>query len=288
MEQIRSYRRRGTPDLPMAVYLNDATVAGANPIPEYHPEVELVWVIAGHLVMQLGGESRTFREDEIFLIPGNTVHSFRFFSPEVRYASLIFSPDAIAMEGEHFFQKAFVTPLREERLQLPALLRPGHPAYTRVRGGFDDMLNAKIFTKDYQILRFSSLMAICTALQPYCTLTEGNGAPANPGNEAVRLCMRYIHNQLSQKITLGILGEYCHLHPNYLCALFKEYTGHTVFDYLTRYRVETAAQLLKNEELPISKVAELVGFRSESLFYRQFRQIMGVPPKAYAKKQKVQ
>ena len=96
--------------------------------------------------------------------------------------------------------------------------------------------------------------------------------------------MRYIHNQHSKKITLEDLGQYCHMHPNYLCTLFKNYTGQTIFDYLNRYRIESAAQLLKNQELSAGKVGELVGFRSESLFYRTFKKIMGVTPKAYAKK----
>ena len=70
MELKRSYRRRGTPDLPMAVYTGKAIiVANGHPIPEYHPETELVRVIAGNVVIQLDGTARTFREGDIFLIP---------------------------------------------------------------------------------------------------------------------------------------------------------------------------------------------------------------------------
>lgn len=283
MEQIRSYRRRGTPDLPVAVYEDDGSVVRANRIPEYHSEVEVVWVVRGHLVVQLDGQAKTFREGDIFLIPPQTVHSFRFFTQNSCHASLIFSPDAIAMEPHHFFQKTFVTPLREGRLQLPELLQPGHPAYTGVRELFEELLSTRMFTKNYQIRRFSALINICMILQPYCTLSSEEEHVVAPGNEAVRLCMLYIHNCLSRKITLGNLAEHCHLHPNYLCALFKAYTGNTIFEYMTHYRVETATQLLKNKELSVSKVAELVGFRSESLFYRQFKRIVGISPKVYQK-----
>ena len=47
--------------------------------------------------------------------------------------------------------------------------------------------------------------------------------------------------------------------------------------------VACAAELLKNEDLPAGKVCELVGFRSESLFYQNFKAVMGITPKAYAK-----
>ena len=187
------------------------------------------------------------------------------------------------MEPEHFFQKAFVQPLAQGQLELPPLLQPGHPVYSQLCTQFDLLENGRMFEQNYQIQRFSALMAICTALFPYCTQVSSDQPAVNPGNDAVKLCMRYIHNRLSSKITLEDLGQYCHLHPNYLCALFKNYTGQTIFDYLTRYRVETATQLLKNEDLPVGKIGELVGFRNESLFYRQFKAIMGIPPKAYAR-----
>lgn len=54
----------------MAVYTGKAIiVANGHPIPEYHPETELVRVIAGNVVIQLDGTARTFREGDIFLIP---------------------------------------------------------------------------------------------------------------------------------------------------------------------------------------------------------------------------
>ena len=283
MEQIRSYRRRGTPDLPMAVYTNDATIANAHPKPEYHPETEIVRVLSGQVALQLSGVTQVFCAGDIFLIPSNAVHCYRHFSADAEICSLIFFPAAIAMQPDHYFQKAFVQPLLEDRLQMPPLLQPGHPAYEAICTHFDSLQACRIFSQDYQVRRFFGLMGICTTLLPYCTVISGDHPAASPGNEAVMLCMRYIHNQYAKKITLEILSEYCHLHPNYLCALFKSYTGQTIFEYLAHHRIETAKELLKNEELSMGKVAELVGFRSESLFYQKFKEVTDLTPKAYAR-----
>ena len=286
MKTIRSYRRRGTPDLPMAVYFGNNRVMAIHTAAEYHPETELVHVIHGHIVTQLDGESKTFRSGDIFLIPSNTVHGYQFISEDAIFCSLTFSPAAIAMQPDHFFQKSFVTPLAEGRLQMPPLLQPGHPAYNVVQAHFETLKNCRIYSRDYQAHRFSGLMGICTALLPYCTVISDTLPAADTDNETIRLCMRYLHNRHREQITLEMLADYCHLHPNYLCALFKKHTGQTIFEYLARYRVETAAQLLKNEDISMSKVAELVGFRSESLFYQNFKKYLGVTPKAYADSQK--
>ena len=61
--------------------------------------------------------------------------------------------------------------------------------------------------------------------------------------------------------------------------------GQTIFEYLARYRIEAAAELLKKEDLPVSRVAEMVGFRSESLFYQKFKEHTGMTPKAYQRAQ---
>lgn len=283
MKQIRSYRRRGSPDFPLAVYLNDINVSGAHPVPEFHPETELVWLLAGHAVVRLGDHSQSFREGDIFVIPSNVTHHYESFSPDARWCSVVFSSEAITMHGGHFFQTAFTQPLASGQLQLPPLLRAGHPAYDAVRTQLELLLNTRIYTKDYKMRRFGALIAICTTLAPYCAAVADDLLVENPGNETVRQCMCYIHNNHAKKLTLDDLANVCHLHPNYLCALFKEYTGQTVFEYITRIRVESASNLLKNNTLPMGKVGEMVGFRSESLFYRKFKAIMGVSPKAYAK-----
>ena len=286
MKQIRSYRRRGSPDFPVALYLNDTSAAGSHPVPEFHPETELVWLLAGHAVVRLGDHSQSFREGDIFVIPSNTTHHYESFSADARWCSVVFAAEAITMHGGHFFQTAFTQPLVSGHLQLPPLLRAGHPAYDAVRAQLELLLNARIYTKDYKMRRFGALIAICTTLAPYCTLVADDPLIEDPGNESVRQCMLYIHNNHEKKITLDDLAQVCHLHPNYLCALFKEHTGQTVFEYITRIRVESASNLLKNNTLPMGKIGEMVGFRSESLFYRKFKAIMGVSPKTYAKQHK--
>ena len=284
MEPIRSYRRIGTPDLPVAAYHIKAG-EDMNCMSHYHKETEIVLVTAGRETVQIGSVRTTFQKGDIYTIPSNTIHSRLAFSEDAAILSVVFSPDAIALSPEHFFQREFAAPLTEDRLIMPPVLTPGHPAYEAVRAQIEAMGKYRIYKQNFKIGRFSALMNICMALMPYCRIISEEAPIPDPGNQAVMVCMRYIHNRYFKKITLDILAQKCHLHPNYLCTVFKTYTGQTVFEYLSRYRVEVAAELLKKEDLPVSRIAELTGFRSESLFYQKFRQYTGMSPKAYAQKQ---
>ena len=287
MTKKRVYRRRGTPDFPVSTYIG---VAGENMkitfSPEYHPEVEIALQLAGTTTEQSGEQIITYHPGDIFVIPGNMVHQRLGISQDAVMHWIIFSPEAIAMHPGHFFQKNFAQPLSQGRLEMPTLLQPGHPAYEAVYDAMLQVKNCQLFDDYDKQRQLLILMQICLALMPYCRIKEDAPVIPETAPEGVKLCMRYIHTHYAEKITMEDIAHYCYLHPTRLAAIFKEYTGQSVFAYLTRFRVETAATLLLREDLPVSKVAELVGFRSECLFYRKFKEIMGVSPKAYAKTQR--
>lgn len=287
MNGNRSYRRRGTPDFPVATYIG---IAGKNmsisSTADYHPETEIALQVAGTTIGQIGDQPVTYEAGDIWIIPGGTVHRRIGFSDDTVVHRIVFSPEAITMHAGHFFQKEFVQPLSEDRLVLPTLLQPGHPCYEGVKAPLMELENCRIYEKNYKQQRLSVLMRICLALMPYCRIKEDTPVIPDTGHEGVKLCMRYIHNHHAEKVTLDTIAHYCHLHPSHLCTVFKQHTGQSIFDYLTKIRVETAANLLLKEDLPVGKIAELVGFRSECLFYRKFKEIMGVTPKTYTKQHK--
>ena len=287
MEEIRSYRRRGTPDFPVSVYWGTASVnMRHHPNAEYHPEPEIALVNEGNVTMQIGGISKTFYSGDIIIIPPNTVHRRSQFSEDAVVRTIVFSLEAIRLPPEHFFQKEFVQPLADGRLTMPMLLQPGHPAHESIFNQMQQIVYSPTYERDFKQKRFYTLMGICLALMPHCSIASDRSPLQDTGNETVRLCMRYIHNNYQKQLKLNTLAALCHLHPTHLCAVFKRYTGETLFEYLNRFRVEMAEALLRREDLPVSKIAELAGFRSECQFYQKFKEHTGTTPKAYAKKAK--
>ena len=283
MEERRFYRRRGTEGLPVTSLL----IAAGFSMQRYchwHPEPEFIYVVQGSLQKRLGKETVTLKAGDFYIIPPNEIHGIESFSEDAILRRIVFDPLAITMPSTHFFQKDFVVPLMENRLKMPRCILPGHPAYDIIKANMLELAECRTYEPDYQPKRFGILMTICTTLFPYCQADTPQTGVQDPGNEAVRQTMRYINSYYRRKIDLQTLADEVHLHPNYLCALFKEHTGETVFEHLTRIRVESVAYLLRENDIPISKAAELSGFNTESLFYQKFKQIMGVTPSAYRKK----
>jgi len=63
--------------------------------------------------------------------------------------------------------------------------------------------------------------------------------------------------------------------------MFKHITGVTPHYYQGKLRLKRAGKLLLETALPISEIAAMVGYQSQSHFTRVFRSVAGVTPRAF-------
>lgn len=89
---------------------------------------------------------------------------------------------------------------------------------------------------------------------------------------------RYINASLHDQLSLQSIAERFYIHPNYLSRRFKERFGENFVNYLTGERVRKAEQLLRETELKIQQIAELVGFQDAAYFSSVFRKATGMTP----------
>ena len=66
-----------------------------------------------------------------------------------------------------------------------------------------------------------------------------------------------------------------------LAERFRHYLSDTPIGYLTRWRLQLAAQLLTSTSKGVAEVAGDVGYESEPSFNRAFKREFGVPPARY-------
>jgi AraC-like DNA-binding protein len=62
---------------------------------------------------------------------------------------------------------------------------------------------------------------------------------------------------------------------------FRELVGETPLVYLTRLRMDVAARMLRDSDIPLAVIAERVGYASEFAFNRTFHRVRGTPPGRY-------
>lgn len=102
----------------------------------------------------------------------------------------------------------------------------------------------------------------------------------------VQTTMDLINDNLMQPVSIAGLAEQVYVHPNYLMSRFKQETGETVISYVNRRRAEESTYYLQYGGLPISEIANLFCFCSQSYYTAQFKKYMGVTPHQYAKQRR--
>lgn len=112
-------------------------------------------------------------------------------------------------------------------------------------------------------------------------LAGDNLGATQPAHPAVLTAMRLMEADPAHHWTLTELADELHLAPGYLVRLFKSSTGLPPIAYLSRHRVELAANRLLHTDEPISRIGEAVGWPDQNYFARRFKSHYGLSATTY-------
>ena len=96
---------------------------------------------------------------------------------------------------------------------------------------------------------------------------------------------KYLERHYQQEISLQDIAAKFFLSREYIARKFKQEYGVTLLDYLSRFRIDKAKQLLHNPHLRIAQVAEMVGYQDEKYFSKVFKKLEGITPGEFRKEQ---
>ncbi|MBV9877941.1 MAG: helix-turn-helix transcriptional regulator [Verrucomicrobia bacterium] len=126
------------------------------------------------------------------------------------------------------------------------------------------------------------LNAACAQLlRKYAKIRHPLSGPPRLTNDQLSEAINYIHQNLGESLDLSSVARAAGLSVFHFARLFKEATGETPFRFVTRARIQLAKGLLRKTRLPISEIAERVGYRTSSHFSSRFRVISGCSPDTY-------
>ncbi|MDF2725955.1 MAG: transcriptional regulator, AraC family [Paenibacillus sp.] len=98
----------------------------------------------------------------------------------------------------------------------------------------------------------------------------------------VQMVIDYLESNYSEELHLDRLARELYLSKHYLCKIFKEITGITIFNYLKSRRINQAKLLfMLNREWSVSDVSNEVGIKHLSHFSRLFKLMVGQTPEEY-------
>lgn len=94
----------------------------------------------------------------------------------------------------------------------------------------------------------------------------------------VELALVYVKRHFAKAVTAESVARVVGLSGSHFRHLFRKVTGQSFHQYLIALRLETARQLLKEDGLSLTEVAESVGYQRLSHFSRAFSERFSASP----------
>lgn len=245
----------------------------------FHSAVEVIIPLKGEVRVDMEEQSYHVKEGEIIIIPAGCVHGLHMGVGSERFLLLY------EMNGV-FTLKEF-SALRQ-MMGKPIYLDQAHPCRDQVRDIFFELIEAH---RSDALLRnmfnYALLLRIYAILgenylSTSATLAEMNSLQRQlSGEDAFNRALDHLNKNYMEDITLDSLATYAGFSRYTLSRMFRQHTGSTFTQYLSKRRVDMAMELLSSTRIPVTQVALQCGFNSIATFNRVFREVKGCTPTQY-------
>ena len=150
-----------------------------------------------------------------------------------------------------------------------------------------DQLATKLPGSEVIVARLAEVL-FTEALRRYVTqlAPQRSGWLAGAADPSIGRALAQMHQRPAHPWTLDELAEVACLSRSSLAERFARYLGQAPMAYLTDWRLELGAELLRSTRRSVLAVAGEVGYESEAAFNRAFKRRFSLPPARYRKSQR--
>jgi AraC-like DNA-binding protein/ActR/RegA family two-component response regulator len=104
---------------------------------------------------------------------------------------------------------------------------------------------------------------------------------AKPQESPLRCALRHVEHNFEQKLRQSSIAASAGMSSSAFSRAFKAEFGITFSQYLARYRIGRACQMLRQGSHSVTNVGQAVGFDDASHFARTFRALLGISPSSF-------
>lgn len=253
----------------------------------YHPEMEIVLVTESTGKRFIGDHVSDFMPGNLAFLGPNIPHTYknddRYYrdDSELRAKSIVihFLPESLGNDFLHLPECHILNKLFETAIY-----------GLEIKGS----TNKKVSNKLYDIVSLSGLrrwiclteilLDIAVAKDDAEKITRAPYIGYNE-KESTRLCnvFNWVTTNLSKEINLADAAEIAQMNVNAFSRFFSLRTRKTFTGFLQEMRLQKAARLLIETEMPVTKICFECGYNNTSNFNRQFLNYYNMSPLKYKK-----
>ena len=284
-EAYRETKAHGDEIFPFTIYPCAIPDLFPEVMTHWHEEMEIIYVKKGSGLITVDSDKRKVTAPcLVFILPGQ-LHAIHGISGiRFAYENIIFHPRCLLAKNGELFDKEFLTPLFEGKVQISSFVTEDSENFLPLSAPLDacdEMAGVKdeaypLFVKSQLFLLSYRLLKI----YPLGELSEDKRKLF----DRVKPVLSYIEEHYGDKIMVADAAARTGFSEAHFMRFFKEIMGMPFVAYLKEYRLSKAESLLRSTDHSVLYIAQETGFSNFSYFIRSFKDKYGVTPLKYREK----
>lgn len=240
-----------------------------------HRGYEIYLFLEGDVKFIVEDKTYTLEPYDVVIAKKNELHNISL-AQDIPYHRFVlqvwpsFFEENDCAEYEKFFLNT--SPTKEHKISAKVV---------RSSGLYDAFKKYRKYSNNYKLNDTPILKAVVTEIL-YLINNTDQFATADYSNTPIEGIISFLNEHYTEDISMEMLQNNFFLSKNYLCKIFKNATGITIFEYIRKKRLALVDDLT-NDGMTITDASRMAGFHDYSSFYRAYTKEYGMSPRQSAK-----
>lgn len=246
-----------------------------------HETLEFICCLKGELVYDFrGGEPATFTANMGILIPAGKIHRLNraIDTPGERIGINLHASTVNMKKGRPVFSEQHLRQMLQQLESHPTKPFSFSPEMTNNVRRLSAFMQREHTMKDHE---WELVRLLCCSILYDCAERLNDPICSNPPQQLIHAAVQYLEANFDKPIHLPDLIRYMGYGRSRFFVLFKEHTGLTPNDYLLRFRIRKAQEMLRQKEQPIRELCKQCGIPDPAYFSNIFKRYTGYTPKQF-------
>lgn len=251
-----------------------------------HDYFEIVCVMEGKAVHRIDEKIvMEMTAGDICILPDRTKHSLEVMEDNGIVINVMLKKSTFRYT---FFDVLSADNMLSKFFQ-DALYGDIHTAYLYFKTGSDTEIQScieKLFLEYYNHCKYFDKVLKSQIICFFTYLLRGYEQYFVPGDNRLELeIFKYLKDNFMDA-TLEAAAKYFNYSPAYFSRMIRKFTGQTFSELMTEYRMNMACRLLRESNMQVGQICEIVGYSNLEHFNRQFKKMFQKSPTQYRKELK--
>ena len=269
-------RKHGTSAFPIQYYYVDRTHPRYVMTAHWHREFEIIRVLSGNFTVYLNNTEHILKQNDVLFVGCGCLH--RGQPDECVYECIVVDLKMLLSQQDDVIER-YISQIINCSVNIKNIL--SHEEQETLHT-IDRLFTSMSSTSPYYELSVYGLLFTLIS-QLYSSGYISASGCTQPSRQVAQISsiLDWINQNYKEQINLKKLSAVTNLNPNYICKIFKNFTGQTITQYANELRIEHACYDIAQNNKSITEAAFRNGFNDLSYFSKTFRLCKGMTPREW-------